>query len=48
VAGYGVKVVSNFEKGDFLLEYRGQFKELTNVLDDTYLYTFNYKSKTLW
>ena len=40
----------NFQKGDFLLEYRGILKhdeaELPDL--DTYVYQFHFKSKSMW
>jgi len=47
--GKGVKVTSNCQKEDFLLEYHGKLKDVADTfdLDDTYLYTFSYRGKTL-
>ena len=49
-AGKGVKATSYFQKGDFLIEYRGKLKAVADTFDlaDTYIYTFFYKGKTLW
>jgi len=49
-AGKGVKATSYFQKGDFLLEYRGKLKDVADTFDlaDTYIYTFFYKGKSLW
>ena len=46
-AGKGVKATSYFQKGDFLIKYRGKLKAVADTFDlaATYIYTFFYRVK---
>lgn len=51
LAGVGLFNTEDIMKGDFLLNYRGTMitEEEANLIEDqSYLYFFNFKKKTLW
>lgn len=47
--GFGVFAMKHFEKGDFLLEYVGEFVDPHNTNENQeYMYYFNFKRQQFW